>query len=110
MDNPLAESSNEAQGQVVTYGYDGLWELTRATWGAGTADALTATFGYSGTHLVTITTPYTGATRAWSMGAPQDCDTRPGPTGPWQATDPQGSGGAAGRSDETARIDPTQTS
>ncbi len=68
VDSPLAESSNEAQGQVVTDGYDGLRELTRATWGAGTSDAITATVGYSGTQLVTATMPYTGATRARSIG------------------------------------------
>jgi len=68
VDSPLAERSNETQGQVVTYGYDGLRELTRETWGAGTSDAITATYGYSGTQLVTVTTPYTGATRAWSLG------------------------------------------
>ncbi len=39
--------------------------MTRATWGAGMPDALTATFGYSGTQLVTVTTP---AQHAWSLG------------------------------------------
>jgi len=66
--SPLWQSSGGAQGQFVTYGYNGSAQLTQMTWGAGTTDALTATFGYSGTQLVTVTTPYTGATRPWAIG------------------------------------------
>ncbi len=37
--------------------------------GAGTTDALTTTFGYSGQELVTVTTPYTGAQpHTWTLG------------------------------------------
>src|SRR5439155_27332748 len=39
--------------------------LTR---GAGTTDALTGTFGYSGTQLISVTTPYTQAVRTWTLG------------------------------------------
>ncbi len=37
--------------------------------GAGTSDALTETFGYSGQELVTVTTPYTGTQpHTWQLG------------------------------------------
>jgi YD repeat-containing protein len=52
----------------VTYGYNGSGQLTTLTRGAGTSDALTTTFGYSGTQLIGITTPYTQATRTWTLG------------------------------------------
>jgi YD repeat-containing protein len=52
----------------VTYGYNGSGQLTTLTRGAGTTDALTATFGYSGTQLISVTTPYTQATRTWTLG------------------------------------------
>ena len=41
-------------------------QLTTLTRGAGTPDALTTTFGYSGTQLISVTTPYTQATRTWT--------------------------------------------
>jgi len=54
-----------AGSQHVAYGYNAQGPLTTLTRGAGTPDALTATFGYSGTQLVTVTTP---APHAWSLG------------------------------------------
>jgi len=68
--SPLWQSggAGAAGSQHAAYGYDALRRLTRLTWGAGTSDAITATFGYSGTQLVTVTTPYTGAVRAWTLG------------------------------------------
>jgi len=67
--SPLWVNSHGAQGQHVTYGYAGpiAGELTAVTRGAGTPDALTATFGYSGTQLVAVTTPYTQATHTWTL-------------------------------------------
>jgi len=63
--SPLWTSSGGARGQHVTYGYNASGQLTSLTRGAGTGDAVTTTFGYSGTQLVTITTP---ANRAWGVG------------------------------------------
>ncbi len=63
--SPLWQSSGGARGQHVTYGYNGAGQLTAMTWGAGTSDALTATFGYSGTQLTTVTT---GADHQWTLG------------------------------------------
>jgi len=65
--SPLWRSSGGAQGQRVTYGYQGD-QLTALTWGAGTSDALTASFGYSGTQLISATTPYTQGAHTWSIG------------------------------------------
>ena len=65
--SPLWRSSGGAQGQHVTYGYNGSGQLTTLTRGAGTTDALTTTFGYSGTQLISVTTPYTQATRTWTL-------------------------------------------
>ena len=65
--SPLWQSTGgRAAGQHVAYGYNGSGQLTGLTWGAGTTDALTATFGYSGTQLVTVTTPYTQAVHTWT--------------------------------------------
>jgi hypothetical protein len=65
--SPLWRSSGGAHGQHVTYGYNGSGQLTTLTRGAGTSDALTTTFGYSGTQLISVTTPYTQATRIWTL-------------------------------------------
>jgi len=63
--SPAWASSGGAQGQQVTYGYNGAGQLTRTTRGAGSTDAVTTTFGYSGTLLTGITT---AAGRTWSVG------------------------------------------
>ncbi len=65
--SPLWQSggAGAAGSQHVSDGYNGSGQLTTLTRGAGTPDALTATFGYSGTQLVTVTTP---AGHAWSLG------------------------------------------
>jgi len=63
--SPQWASSSGAQGQHVAYGYNASGQLTTRTLGAGTADAVTTTFGYSGTQMVTMTTP---ANRAWQLG------------------------------------------
>ncbi len=65
--SPLWQSggAGAAGSQHVSYGYNAQGQLTTLTRGAGTTDALTATFGYSGTQLVTVTTP---AGHAWSLG------------------------------------------
>ncbi len=67
--SPLWVNSHGQQGQHVTYGYAGpvAGELTGVTRGAGTLDAVTATFGYSGTQLVAVTTPYTQAAHTWTL-------------------------------------------
>jgi hypothetical protein len=65
--SPLWRSSAGAQGQHVTYGYNGSGQLTTLTRGAGTTDTLTTTFGYSGTQLIRVTTPYTQAARTWTL-------------------------------------------
>jgi len=62
--SPLWQSSGGAQGQHVHYGYNGSGQLTTSTLGAGTSDAVTTTFGYSGTQLTSITT---GMGRTWSL-------------------------------------------
>ncbi len=62
--SPLWRSSGGAHGQHVTYGYAAGGVQSRLTQGAGTTDALTTTFGYSGTQLVTITTP---AQHIWTI-------------------------------------------
>jgi len=62
--SPLWRSSGGAQGQHVAYGYNSAGQLTTLTWGAGTSDARTATFGYSGTQLTTVTT---GANHQWVL-------------------------------------------
>ncbi len=63
--SPLWQSSGGAQGQHVHDGYNGAGQLTTSTLGAGTSDAVTTTFGYSGTQLTSITT---GMGRTWSLG------------------------------------------
>jgi len=63
--SPQWASSGGQQGQHVTYGYNASGQLTSRTLGAGTPDAVTTTFGYSGTQMVTITTP---ANRNWALG------------------------------------------
>jgi len=63
--SPLWQSSGGAQGQHVHYGYNGAGQLTTSTLGAGTTDAVTTTFGYSGTQLTSITT---GMGRTWGLG------------------------------------------
>ncbi|MDQ2829659.1 MAG: hypothetical protein M3Y74_11485, partial [Chloroflexota bacterium] len=63
--SPLWQSSGGAQGQHTAYGYNDAGQLTTTTWGADTSDALTATFGYSGTLLTTVTT---GANHQWTLG------------------------------------------
>jgi len=63
--SPLWQSSGGAQGQHTAYGYNDAGQLTTTTWGADTSDALTATFGYSGTQLTTVTT---GANHQWTLG------------------------------------------
>jgi N-acetylneuraminic acid mutarotase len=65
--SPLWRSSGGTQGQHVTYGYTNTNQLQTVTWGAGTTDALTATFGYQGQQLVTITTPYTQSAHTWTL-------------------------------------------
>jgi len=59
-----SSSGGAPVGQHVTYGYNGGGQLTSITWGAGTNDAQTAQFGYTGSQLTTITTP--GA-HAWTL-------------------------------------------
>ncbi len=68
--SPLWQNGGAASAgsQHVTYGYNGSGQLSTQTWAAGTPDALSATYGYSGTQLVTVTTPYTQATHAWTIG------------------------------------------
>src|SRR5579883_248662 len=66
--SPLWRQTSGAQGQRVTDAYTNTNQLASLTWGAGSTDALTATFGYSGTQLVTVTTPYTQAPHAWLIG------------------------------------------
>ncbi len=63
--SPAWASSGGAQGQQVTYGYNGAGQLTGMTRGAGSTDAVTTTLGYSGTLLTRITTP---SGRAWGLG------------------------------------------
>ncbi len=63
--SPLWQSSGGAQGQHVHDGYNSSGQLTTSTLGAGTSDAVTTTFGYSGTQLTSITT---GMGRTWSLG------------------------------------------
>jgi len=63
--SPLWQSSGGAQGQHTAYGYNDAGQLTTTTWGADTSDALTATFGYSGTQFTTVTT---GANHQWTLG------------------------------------------
>jgi len=63
--SPAWASSGGAQGQQVTYGYNGAGQLTSTTRGAGSTDAVTTTFGYSGTLLTGITT---ASGRTWSLG------------------------------------------
>ncbi len=62
--SPLWQSSGGTQGQHVTAVYSGTLLMAR-TLGAGTADAVTTTFGYSGTLLVTVTT---GMGHQWLLG------------------------------------------
>ncbi len=62
--SPLWQASGGARGQHVTDAYSGTL-LTAQTLGAGTADAVTTTFGYSGTQLVTVTT---GMGHQWLLG------------------------------------------
>jgi len=68
--SPLWQSggASAAGSQHVAYGYNASNQLTSVTRGAGTSDALTATFGYSGTDLVTATTPYTQSPHTWTLG------------------------------------------
>ena len=65
--SPLWQSggANAAGSQHVAYGYNARGQLTSLVRGAGTGDALTETFGYSGTQLVTVTT---GADHQWTLG------------------------------------------
>lgn len=63
--SPLWGTSGGAQGQHVTYGYNGSGQLTSMTRGAGSPDAVTTTLGYSGTLLTSLTTP---SGRAWALG------------------------------------------
>jgi len=63
--SPAWASSGGAQGQQVTYGYNGAGQLTSTTRGAGSTDAVTTTFGYSGTLLTGITPP---SGRTWRLG------------------------------------------
>ena len=60
--------ASAAGSQHIAYGYNAQGQLTTLTRGAGTGDALTETFGYSGAELITVTTPYTQATRTWTLG------------------------------------------
>ncbi len=57
--------TGKAGSQHVAYGYNAQGQLTSLTRGAGTGDALTDMFGYSGTQLVTVTT---GAGHQWTLG------------------------------------------
>jgi len=63
--SPLWQNSGGAQGQHVTYAYNASGQLTGATRGAGTGDAQTTTFGYTGALLTGITTP---AGQTWTLG------------------------------------------
>jgi RHS repeat-associated protein len=67
--SPLWQSggASAAGSQHVTYGYTNTNQLQTVTWGAGTTNALTATFGYQGQQLVTITTPYTQSPHTWTL-------------------------------------------
>jgi len=62
--------SGAAGSQHVTYGYTGN-NLTTITRGAATTDALTTMFGYNGTQLISVTTPYTQAVHTWVIGYDQ---------------------------------------
>ena len=51
LQSPQWRAGGGAQGgQHVTYGYNDTGQLTQLTRGAGSGDAVTATFGYSGTR------------------------------------------------------------
>ncbi len=65
--SPLWQSggASAAASQHVHYGYNGGGQLTTSTLGAGTSDAVTTTFGYSGTQLTNITL---GSGHTWTMG------------------------------------------
>jgi len=68
--SPLWQSGGKsnAASQHVTYGYSGSGQLAAITQGAGTNSPLTTTFGYSGTLLTSVTTPYTQSARTWTIG------------------------------------------
>ena len=61
--SPLWNSSGGTQGQHLSYTYAGL-ALQGITAGAGTVDAQTTTFGYTGALLTSVTTP---ATHIWAL-------------------------------------------
>ena len=61
--SPLWQSSGGTQGQHLSYAYAG-FALQGITAGAGTVDAQTTTFGYTGTLLTSVTTP---ATHTWTL-------------------------------------------
>ena len=63
--SPLFQSSGGSQGQQVADGYNAGGQLTTWVRGYGSSDAVTTTFGYSGTQLTTITPP---SGRTWLLG------------------------------------------
>ena len=69
--SPLWNSSGGTQGQHLAYSYAG-YALQGITAGAGTVDAQTARFGYTGGLLTSVTTPLTmtgsmPATHTWTL-------------------------------------------
>ncbi len=69
--SPLWQSSGGTQGQHVTYGYTRNY-LSSLTSGAGTTDAITASFGYGvlppGAIFAFMTAIQTPGNHAWSLG------------------------------------------
>ncbi len=64
----VSGGSGQAGSQHVAYGYaPGTTQLQTITTAAGTGQDLTTTFGYSGTLLTSVTTPYTPITHTWSI-------------------------------------------
>jgi len=63
--SPLWRSSGGAQGQHGAYSYTAGGQLQTLTRGAGSTDAVTITFGYSGALLTSVTT---AAGHTWTLG------------------------------------------
>jgi RHS repeat-associated protein len=55
--SPLNRTGGVTKGQFVAYGYTGGTQLSAVTWGYQSPTSVTAQFAYSGTQLVTVTTP-----------------------------------------------------
>jgi len=65
----VSGGGGQAGSQHVVYGYKpGTSQLQTITAAASTTAPLTTTFGYSGTQLISVTTPYTQAAHTWPIG------------------------------------------